>query len=261
MNEAHLSPGKLLAGMPLPALWAKAKSAFICYTPYPQGFEPYVVEVSCERYFLHSPTGEVRLCSYKDIPFIVISEVYGFPVGATTVEELIYRGVDTIIGLGYAGAFNAAPMGRKFIATETVSDLPQAHHYGVEALQAVYPDHELLQMLISCIGEEVHDWGQYRVWNSNSLYREYPVLVQNMKEQGCSAVNMDVLSLYAVAPVCAREAARDIHYVYVGTVTDAESGEEQNWQSDLSNVVSGKGKNPHDDLVRFMVEGLLPRIS
>jgi len=82
-----------------------------------------------------------------------------------------------------------------------------------------------------------------------------------MKELGCSAVNMDVLSLYAVAPVCAREAARDIHFVYVGTVTDAESGEEQNWQSDLPNVVSGKGKNPHDDLVRFMVEGLLPRIS
>jgi len=82
-----------------------------------------------------------------------------------------------------------------------------------------------------------------------------------MKGIGCNAVNMDVLSLCAVAPVCARETRRDIQYIYVGTVTDASSTDGENWRSDLSDIVSGKGKNPHDELVKFMVEKFLPSIK
>jgi len=260
MNEAHLTPDVLLKNMPLPAHWAEAKAAFICYTPYPKGFEPYLVEISSERYFLHSPTGEVRLCRYHDTPFIVISEVYGFPVGATTVEELVYRGLQTIIGIGYAGAFSTAPMGKKFIAVETISDLPQARHYGVGALQAVKPNQTLFEKLMGRIGQKQAEWGRYRVWNSNSLYREYPELVQKMKDKGCEAVNMDVLSLYAVAPMCAQEAGHEIEYIYVGTVTDTEGGEDENWSSDLSDVVNGARDNPHGQLVRWMVEEFLIKI-
>jgi len=257
VNNAHLTPAKLLVDMPMPPRWSQAKTAFICYTPYPIGFDAYVEEVSRERYFLHSPADEVRLCRYKDMSFIVISEVYGFPVGATTIEELIYRGVDTIIGIGYAGAFDAAPIGQRFIATETISDLPQARHYGFEAFQPVKPTQSLLKKLLGCIGEENENWKQYRVWNSNALYRESPDLIKQLKGHSCAAVNMDVLSLYAVASVCAQEVDRDIHFLYVGTVTDAESDREEQWSSDLSQVISGTGKNPHDDLVRFMVEEFL----
>lgn len=257
MNNAHLTPAKLLADMPMPAHWAEAKVAFVCYTPYPKGFDPYLLEHSSERYFLHSPLSEVRLCCHQNMPFLVISEVYGFPVGATTVEELIYRGIDTIIGIGYAGAFNSAPMGRKFIAVESMSDLPQAHHYGVNEQQIVGPSEFLLRVLMDCIKRKNEDWGRFRVWNSNSLYREYPELIDRMKAIGCQAVNMDVLSLYAVAPLCAHEAGRDIQYIYVGTITDAEGSDQDVWSSDLSEVVSGKGNSPHDTLVRLMVEDFL----
>ncbi len=257
MNNPHLTPANLLADMPMLVRWAEAKIAFICYTPFPIGFDSYVLEVSTERYFLHSPMQEVRLCRCRDIPFLVISEVYGFPVGATTVEELIYRGIDTIIGIGYAGAFDTSDMGKKFVAIETISDLPQAYHYGVDQEQIVKPSPIMLDVLKECIEDEIAKWGHFRVWNSNSLYREYPDLIEKMKSKGCQAVNMDVLSLYAVAPVCARETGKEINYLYVGTVTDAEEGGEDKWSSDLSEVVSGKGNNPHDALVRIMVEEFL----
>lgn len=240
----------------MPARWSQAKIAFICYTPYPTGFNSYIKEISCERYFLHSPIGEVRLCSYETIPFIVVSEVYGFPVGATTVEELIYRGIETIIGIGYAGAFISVQTGKRFIATETISDLPQARHYGVEAFQPVKPSQFLFEKLVNCIdGKE--NWGRYRVWNSNSLYRESPDLIDRLKKKGCEAVNMDVLSLYAVAPVCAQEIGQKIKYIYVGTITDTESDCENEWNSDLTKVVSGLEINPHNALVRFMVEDFI----
>jgi uridine phosphorylase len=261
MRQPHLTPAKLLGDRPLPPNWARAKTAFICYTPFPRGFTPYLEAVSEQRHFIHSPLSEVRLCRFLDIPFLVVSEVYGFPVGATTVEELAYHGINTIFGIGYAGAFKAAPMGKKFIAMETISDLPLARHYGVEAMRAVRPSQYLLDIVQAILRGQSEAWGRFIMWNSNSLYREYPALVQMMKDQGCDAVNMDVLSLYAVAPVCAREAKRDIQYIYVGTVTDVESSDEENWSSDLAEVVSGKGKNPHDDLVHFMVEEVLPRID
>ena len=261
MNTSHLTPKKILSKMPVPQRWSDARIAFVCYTPFPQQFSRYVEEISTARTFLHSPKEEVHLCSYKDIPFLVISEVYGFPVGATTVEELIFRGVDTIIGIGYAGAFDSVPMGKKFIAIETISDLPLAYHYGVAALEAVKPHASMFHSLMEMVKEDGDEWGRYRVWNSNSLYREYPDLVERMKGIGCNAVNMDVLSLYAVAPVCARETRRDIQYIYVGTVTDASSTDGENWRSDLSDIVSGKGKNPHDELVKFMVEIFLPSIK
>ena len=111
MNNPHLTPETLLKGSRLPQTWARANTAFVCFTPFPNGFKPYVIESAQARWFLHSPNSEVRLCRFDEIPFLVISEVYGFAVGATTVEELIYHGIKHIIGIGYAGAFNAAPVG------------------------------------------------------------------------------------------------------------------------------------------------------
>ena len=131
-SKPHLTPEKLFKNK-LPAEWSTAKIAFICFTPLPKGFLPYIKEVAQERYFLHSPNSEVHLCEFDGNSFIVVSEVYGFAVGTTTVEELIHYGVEYIIGIGYAGAFNGAQVGKRFVAQDTMSDLAIAAHYGVDA--------------------------------------------------------------------------------------------------------------------------------
>ncbi|SFF62268.1 hypothetical protein [Thermoflexibacter ruber] len=53
MTTPQLTPAKLFNGKTLPAKWNEAKAAFICFTPFPAGFEKYVTEVSTERFFLH----------------------------------------------------------------------------------------------------------------------------------------------------------------------------------------------------------------
>ena len=116
MTTPQLIPAKLFYGKTLPAKWKEPLAAFICLTPFPTGFEKYVIDVSTERFFLHSPCREVRLCAYKNISSIILSEVYGFEVGSTIDEELIYFGIKNIIGNGYVGAFDGAPIGQKFIA-------------------------------------------------------------------------------------------------------------------------------------------------
>ena len=90
-NTLHLTPKKLLGSNVLPPKWNAAQVAFVCFTPFPNGLKKYVEQLAPERYFLHTPNSEVRLCRFEGIPFIVVSEVYGFAVGATTVEELVHH--------------------------------------------------------------------------------------------------------------------------------------------------------------------------
>ena len=261
MDTYHLTPEKLLGVDILPPAWAAAQTAFVCFTPFPNGFKAYVEETAQDRYFLHSPNSEVRLCRFEDIPFIVVSEVYGFAVGATTVEELIHHGIKHIIGLGYVGAFNGAPVGQPFLATDTMSDLPIAAHYGVREYVRCEPTGELLQIVNDCVKEVSNNWGHYTVWTGNSLYRESSQIVEHMKDQGCDVVNMDTLSIYAVTPVCARDASRNVSCIYVGTITDSAESEGEEWESDLIEAVKRQEAHPHDNLVKFMVETVLPHLS
>ena len=261
MTSPHLTPKTLLGSNVLPPHWAAAKIALVCFTPFPNGLQKYVVETASDRYFLHSPNSEVRLCRYRDIPFIVVSEVYGFPVGTTTVEELVHHGVDAIIAVGYAGAFNRAPMGQPFIAVGTMSDLPIGVHYGVGAYVRCEPSGALLARLRKIVNEDNVSWGHYTVWTGNSLYREYPDTVEHMRGQGCDVVNMDTLSVYAATPLCAREAGREVGCIYVGTVTDSQEGQAEAWESDLIDAVKRETEHPHDRLVQFLVEKVLPQIQ
>jgi uridine phosphorylase len=261
MTTPHLTPGKLLGSTILPPAWAAAEVAFVCFTPFPNGLKEYVVESASERYFLHTPNAEVRLCRFDGIPFIVVSEVYGFAVGSTTIEELVHYGIRHIIGVGYVGAFNGAPVGQRFVATATMSDLPLAAHYGVDAYVRCQPTRELSELMDACIKRDSVGWGRYTVWNGNSLYRESPQIVQHMQEQGCDVVNMDTLSVYAVTPVCARDAKRNIGCIYVGTITDSAGDAPDDWQSDLIEAVKREEAHPHDDLLVYMVETVLPKIQ
>ncbi len=255
--KPHLTPKKLFGNNKLPNHWAEAKVAFICFTPLPTGFQSYIKEVAQERYFLHSPNAEVHLCQYQETAFITISEVYGFAVGTTTVEELIHYGIDYIIGIGYAGAFNGAKVGQKFVAKDTMSDLPIATHYGIDAFELSKVNIGFYNTIKANLDDS---WGHYRVWNGNSLYREYSDTIQLMTSKGCDVVNMDTLSVYAASKVCAEELKRDIRFIYVGTVTDSANADGEEWDSDLIEAVEGQEKHPHDDLVKFMVEVLLPEL-
>ncbi len=260
MTAPQITPAKLFNGKTLPVKWKEAQAAFICFTPFPAGFEKYVSEVSTERFFLHSPCSEVRLCIYNNISFIILSEVYGFEVGSTTVEEIIYHGIHNIIGIGYVGAFNGAPIGQKFIAKSALSDLPLARHYGVEANERVYPSPKFYSLLKSLGNATGTVWEEYSVWCINSLYREYPETIKEMKEKGCSVVNMDTISVYAVADVCAKETGSEINYIYVGTISDSESDDGESWQTDLIETITTDKKQSHDELSEYMVENVLTSI-
>ena len=257
LAKPHLTPEKLFGNKTLPKQWAAAKIAFICFTPLPTKFQTYIKESAQERYFLHSPNAEVHLCQFEETSFITISEVYGFAVGTTTVEELVHYGIEYIIGIGYAGAFNGAKVGQRFVAKDTMSDLAIAIHYGVAEFERCHANQQFYNSLKPLLDD---NWGHYTVWNGNSLYREYIETIQQMTTKGCDVVNMDTLSVYATAKVCAEELKKDLRYIYVGTVTDSSNPEGEDWDSDLIEAVEGQEQHAHNELVEFMVETILPTL-
>lgn len=152
-------------------------------------------------------------------------------------------------------------MGQSFLATQALSDISLATHYGIEAFVPSYPSRGLYQQVKEIVREEGQSWGEYRVWSSNSLYRESPELIARIKEAGCDVVNMDTLSIYAVGHVCAKERNQQMDCLYVGTVTDSEKEDtEEAWDSDLLSAVKREEAHPHDKLVGFMVEQVLERL-
>src|SRR5579863_5537685 len=94
--------------------------AIICFTPMPECFKQFEIthstiryfsennepsisshntlhnDIQRLRYFLHIHPTHVMFCKYKDINFIVISEVYGGPVAVSIVEELAFYGISFI---------------------------------------------------------------------------------------------------------------------------------------------------------------------
>mgnify|MGYP006057099035 CR=1 FL=1 len=99
----HTTPRKLLGDQKLPIT---CNLAFVCYCPMPTIFEQYIIDVdtTVDRYFIHTHNNHVKFCRYHDTTFVVVAEVYGGPVSVTTVEELNFYGIKTIIGLGFVGS-------------------------------------------------------------------------------------------------------------------------------------------------------------
>lgn len=91
MNLPYITPEKLLSRSNLPI---KVDFAFVCFCPMPFIFENFKIDVKLEnRLFLHTHNSHILFGEYQSQKFIVVSEVYGGPIGVTTVEELKYYGV------------------------------------------------------------------------------------------------------------------------------------------------------------------------
>ncbi len=202
-------------------------TAIICYCPFPQYLNKYVTHVADKRYFIHSPITEVHFCCVNEHKFIVISEVYGGPVSATTVEELSYYGVKRIIGVGFAGGLQSGmKIGDVFFAESSFAD---------DGTTCKYTDDEIIHYQsegLNLLPQPEFEIEPKRVWTGSALYNETRSETQNAIDKGCQVVNMDTAHLYAISQL------KGISSMYFGIVTDIHSDTE--WVNGLSDIVKTK---------------------
>lgn len=216
----YITPRKLLGDKRLPIPCALA---FVCYCPMPSVFDEFDLHIPLkERYFIHVHNMHIMIGQYHETPFIVISEVYGGPVSVTTVEELHYYGVETIIGIGFVGALKPSlPVGTIVVAEKALTEVGTTPHYQKNRDIFVKPT---MKMNLNITMEPTC------VWTTNALYQEYPEDVKRAIGLGCSVVNMDTSHLYAACDLL------DLNCQYYAVVTDIIG--DHDWVNSLHDVVN-----------------------
>nr|AEX62292.1 putative purine phosphorylase [Moumouvirus Monve] len=251
MNTPYITPEKLLFKSHLPI---EVDVAFICFCPMPSIFEKYKIDVELKnRLFLHTHNSHILFGQYLDYKFIVVSEVYGGPIGVTTVEELKYYGIKKIIGLGFVGSFdNNIKTGDIVFAEKSLIELGTTPHYLTVKNDYTFPSLDLnINSIKTCI------------WTTNVLYREYRDDILFAMERGCKVVNMDTSHLYASCQLLAILCA---YYAIVSDVIninpqliDSEEKSENNWDNDLTATINGN-LSPVSQSMSILVESLLDSV-
>lgn len=229
MTEPYITPKKLLGDKSLPI---KCKLAFICYCPLPSFFTQYDIKLELkDRYFIHIHNLHVTFCQYNNVNFIVVSEVYGGPVSVTTVEELKYYGIDTIIGLGFVGSLKSElPTGTIINGVKALTEEGASRHYTNELYVTPNLDMNVPNTLPECI------------WTTNALYQEYDEDVQKALSLGCSVVNMDTSHLYASCikyKILCNYFAVVTDVIEHTTISNNHNNSKIDWKNDLHDIVNG----------------------
>lgn len=184
--EPHLTPKKFCNGkkLPIPVI-----NAIVCYCPMPKFFDEYkIIKLDKQiRYFIHVHNKHVIICQYNGTKFLVISEVYGGPVGSTVLEELNFYGIENIVGLGFVGSFSDdLKIGSIIVANDALSE---------SGTTFIYNKNEIIDRKFSLFLKNIYST---RIWTSNVLYREYISDIEGAKSKNCSVVNLETSHFYAV---------------------------------------------------------------
>lgn len=235
MQKPYITPQKLLGESRLPI---NVDLAFVCYCPMPIVFEDYKLNIEPNnRLFIHTHNSHVLFGKYHELTFIVVAEVYGGPVSVTTVEELKYYGINTIIGIGFVGSFTSTiKTGSTIMASKSLIELGTTPHYYANKGYYTFPHYEL---------SAIYKIPEACVWTTNALYREHKTDILNAIKNNCHVVNMDTSHLYAS---CEMLRIKCVYYAvvsdYISLEEDSEVEPENNtnseeWSNELTKAVNG----------------------
>lgn len=226
LAKPYITPEKLFQNKQLPI---KLEYAFICYCPMPTFFESCQIDITLnkDRYFISVHNNHILFCECNGIKFIVVAEVYGGPVSVTTIEELRFYGIKTIIGIGFVGSLNQnLAVGTAIKAKAALVELGTTPHYLTKQSEFVQPTFNLGLSL------DV----ETTVWTTNALYQEYYLDVIQAIKKGCQVVNMDTSHLYAC---CAKYNLLCEYFAIVSDVIDITATDTE-WVNHLSESVNGE---------------------
>jgi len=136
-----------------------------------------------------------------DHGFFIVGPFIGAPHAAILLENLVVRGVDRIVFVGWCGSLcDRLAVGDVLIASGAYSDEGTARHYGVSDSQTLL---ETSKKLNGCLASALDRLGlpvlSAQVWTTDALYRETPEKIIHFRDQGAWVVEMELSALLAVA--------------------------------------------------------------
>ncbi len=129
------------------------------------------------------------------------------PIGAPTVgivvEELAALGVQSLVGIGYAGGLGAGlSPGDLVVCSRALRDEGTSHHYAPPGRFA-FPDRQLTEALETGIARARTGPG----WTTDAPYRETLEEIDRLRAEGVMTVDMEAAALFSVSGALGVKAA------------------------------------------------------
>lgn len=267
LSKPHLVPANLIGKRFARDTFGATKIALVGYCPPPPILEKYNPIATHEQYFIHLSPASVFRCVFEDTPFLSLVHVYGGPVSSSTVEELAYYGIETILAYGLAGGLGTKQLQMNdfyLVESAFVGDGTTPHYTDKSIVTC---DASLQGSILShASNARLPSIASVRAFTGDAIYREDGDYIQKMKALGCDIVNLDSSHLYAASTNNSEQ--KQVRAIECGVISDVIGaggvGADgiDDWESDLSVMLSQTPSNvvsPLDQvgkLVEFYVEQL-----
>lgn len=188
-----------------PADCVKPLSDFpeICITTFSQNIITDFVENNDAKIIanLYSSNGIVPVyeITYNHVSVGVFLSRVGASACVVGLEEIIALGAKRIIQFGSCGILNQSATENKIIIpASAIRDEGTSYHY-IEKNDEIAAEDCSINIATQCL-EKCHiPYIVGKVWTTDGIYRETSSLIQQRKEQGCLAVDMECSASLAVA--------------------------------------------------------------
>jgi uridine phosphorylase len=149
---------------------------------------------------------------------ILVGPIFGGPLCAAILEELVAIGVKYAVGYGASGTLDPdIPACSIMVADSGLCSDGTTREYAEES--EIPADAYILKRLKKAIKRRGLPEIQGKVWTTDAIFREFPSTIDYWKKQGARFVNMETSTFYAVA----RE--KGVKAAYLSAVSDNVSGE------------------------------------
>lgn len=122
----------------------------------------------------------------------------GAPAAALLMDRLIFSGATTLVSCGGCGVLEPLDSGVMVVPTSALRDEGTSFHYA-PAAASIALDQAITSMLIRTVQDHGVPCKTGMVWTCDGFFRETPKTVALRRSQGCTAVDMEVSALAAVA--------------------------------------------------------------
>ncbi len=146
----------------------------------------------------------------------------GGPASANLMEELVYVGIKTFIGVGSCGAIVDVNFDHFFVPVKAIRDEGTSYHY-LAASKFVDSTKRVVTAISSVLKNHKEIYNNGVIWTTDAIYRETPRRIQARVNDGATAVDMEHASLCAVAK------SRKVEYGCLMYYSDVNNG--QKWQT------------------------------
>ena len=169
----------------------------------------------------------------------------GGPYAAGQLEKLTAMGCKKFIVCGGCGALLPdMQCGELLLPTSAVRDEGTSYHYVAPAREIQMQD-EVKTRLCQFLDERDMQYRCVKTWTTDAMYRETVDLIELRRQEGCSVVEMECASFYAVAQY--KNVALGV-LLYAGDDLSKKTWDSRNWKS---------AKDVRANLLKIAIEACL----